>query len=992
MPADKYRFISPGVFTTEIDQSQVNTVDFEQRGPVVIGRSVKGPAFLPTRVHSYEQFVKLFGEPVAGGDVRDAWRNPSQGSPMYSTYAAEAYLRNNQPLTFVRVLGAQSPDATSTTVGVNGWNAQSPTTAGGGAYGLFVFPSGSVTSVTGTLAAIWYCNSDASLILSGNISNCGRITGMADATTGVTQSNATMIESTANGSPSFKTYLNPSNGTAGLKTFNFSVNDANFIRNVFNTDPTQLNTNLYPSGDNKGYFLGQTFERAVSALSATGKDEAPMIGLMLQLQNITAETEGGDFRNLKDADFSPPTAKSGWFVSQDLNTPASGFTADNGTQRLFRLHGLYDSGHETQNKVKISIRDLRFPTAQEQTVDPYPTFTVEVRHMADNDREKNVLETFSGLNLNPASINYIAARIGDKYMQYNITEQRLETRGDYDNKSNHVRVEVHNTVAQGGGNPSFMPFGVLGPPKFADFTIDNGGFSGGKTYEVGTIAQDAAFADALEIVDGPVLSGSPATNKVDFAFNEGGSGTAASMTQVVAQFPSIPLVQSASVIMGTNGQLNAYFGADLMESAGNRRLSSDIVDLTRVLPAGLTDSSGVATLQYKFTLDNIVRVSSSGAPVEWIYQDGARAGNFSYTAASGAAELVNTADINKFTTVLYGGFDGFDIRELDPFRNTLLANTNVMPTIGGSTEVANYAVHSLQRAINIVTDAEFVDYNLATIPGITHAGLTDNLIDVCEDRGDALAIVDIQNDYQPRAEGASDSYPKLPNVTDAINSWKIRSTDSSYGSAFFPWVQTRDRRSGQLLWIPPSVAALGTMGSSAARSELWFAPAGFNRGGLTQGSAGIPVTNVRKKLTSKNRDKLYEHRINPIASFPTEGIVVFGQKTCQVQATALDRINVRRLLIYLKKRISTIANNLLFDQNVPATWARFKGQVEPLLSDVQTRFGLSDYKLVLDETTTTPDLIDRNVMYAKVYLKPARAIEFIALDFYITSTGASFED
>tara|TARA_R110000824_G_scaffold238321_2_gene427058 strand:- start:5850 stop:6437 length:588 start_codon:yes stop_codon:yes gene_type:complete len=195
-----------------------------------------------------------------------------------------------------------------------------------------------------------------------------------------------------------------------------------------------------------------------------------------------------------------------------------------------------------------------------------------------------------------------------------------------------------------------------------------------------------------------------------------------------------------------------------------------------------------------------------------------------------------------------------------------------------------------------------------------------------------------------------------------------------------------------MLWVPPSVVGMGTLGSSAAKSELWFAPAGFNRGGLSKGAGGLTVTNVRTKLTSQQRDDLYDVRINPIASFPTEGIVVFGQKTMQLQRSALDRINVRRLMIFLKKKISQVANSLLFDQNVQSTWDRFKGMAEPLLADVQAKFGLEEYKLVLDTSTTTADLRDRNVMYAKVFLKPAKSIEFIAIDFFITNSGASFED
>tara|TARA_Y100001938_G_scaffold44445_1_gene61667 strand:- start:920 stop:1480 length:561 start_codon:yes stop_codon:yes gene_type:complete len=185
---------------------------------------------------------------------------------------------------------------------------------------------------------------------------------------------------------------------------------------------------------------------------------------------------------------------------------------------------------------------------------------------------------------------------------------------------------------------------------------------------------------------------------------------------------------------------------------------------------------------------------------------------------------------------------------------------------------------------------------------------------------------------------------------------------------------------------------MGVLGSSEKASELWFAPAGFNRGGLSDGAAGIPITNVSERLTSDERDTLYESRINPIASFPSSGIVVFGQKTLQERTSALDRINVRRLVIFLKKQISILSNQVLFEQNVQATWLSFKALVEPLLANTMSTYGIQDYKLILDETTTTPDLIDQNVLYAKIMIKPTRAIEYIAIDFVVMSSGASFDD
>jgi len=227
---------------------------------------------------------------------------------------------------------------------------------------------------------------------------------------------------------------------------------------------------------------------------------------------------------------------------------------------------------------------------------------------------------------------------------------------------------------------------------------------------------------------------------------------------------------------------------------------------------------------------------------------------------------------------------------------------------------------------------------------------------------------------------------------NAAKDLKARTLNSSYGATYYPWVKIADTENTRELWAPPSVVALGVMAYTEKRDEVWFAPAGFNRGGLNEGNAGIPVLQVSEQLLSKQRDTLYEANINPIASFVTEGLVVFGQKTLQSTPSALDRINVRRLLIFVKKEVSRIASGLLFDQNVPATWNRFLGQVNPFLQSVKTRLGLSDFKVILDNTTTTPDLVDRNIMYAKIFLKPARSIEFIAVDFVITNTGASFDD
>ena len=324
-----------------------------------------------------------------------------------------------------------------------------------------------------------------------------------------------------------------------------------------------------------------------------------------------------------------------------------------------------------------------------------------------------------------------------------------------------------------------------------------------------------------------------------------------------------------------------------------------------------------------------------------------------------------------------------NIKEREPFRNSGMDGT----------DKTRYTQYSLHKAIDVVKDAERVECNLLAMPGITNVELTNRLVDVAEERGDTLAVIDLESDYVPDTENTSTSDVRRGDVDEAARSLKDRQIDSSYGCCYYPWVQAVDSFDSSFVWMPPSVVALGAMAYSESVKEVWFAPAGFSRGGLTAtGAGGLGIVGVNQQLTSRQRDTLYEVGINPIAQFPAEGIVIFGQKTLQSQQSALDRINVRRLLIFLKKEVSRIAATTLFEQNVQATWNSFSGQVETLLGSVKSRLGLMDFKVILDETTTTDDLIDRNILYAKIFLKPARAIEFIALDFFITRSGASFED
>jgi hypothetical protein len=907
----KFRFVSPGVFINEIDNSQLPK-QAAPIGPVIIGRTERGPAMVPVQIDSFSDFVEVFGNPVAGGSGDDVWRDGNFTSPMYATYAAQAWLKNSNRATIVRLLGDEAQNGAT---GIRaGWDVT------GDAYGLFLINSSSnLASTTGTLGAVFYCNSGVTFQLTGNLANTTNTTGSTDA----------ILESVTGDSLSFIGQLN--DGSNKTK-FNFNETSEYYIRKVFNTNPILTNSDV-TKGTAKTYFLGETFEENIrnTVSSSNGKNYAVILKLV---------KGSADFANHLAASQKSTT---GWVFSQDLGT-SSAFTNPDSMQRLFRFVDL-GSGESNQNRFKLSIRDIK-PSSN--TLLPYGTFTVEIRKVEDNDASVKVVETFTGCDLNPFSENYVAKKIGDQFLGWSDDTTSYTLFGNYPNNSKFIRIEMNPDVDAGIVNPAYLPFGCQLPTRPTDFYI------------------------VSKAVSGSNLATSSATSV------ETGSG--ANPFSVRFIYPKFVL-RSDTMTGSLSSPVNAYWGPTYNKKSNLLYSDKSYLDLIRYSP-----NAGTTTYD-TFTLDDIS--GSSLTASSYTYNAGSRLAGTSLTAVYSYTSSLN-AGINRFNVPMYGGFDGLDITESDPFRNSAMTN---------ATKTNNYAFYSVLKAINSVSDSERVEMNLLTVPGITNASVTDQMLAVAESRGDTLAIIDLPSVYTPRHEGTSyglgggDTDGKgSSNLDNVVAALQARAINSSYGCTYYPWVRVRDTINNASLWAPPSIAALGVFSTTDNKAEPWFAPAGFTRGGLSEGAAGIPVIQVSEQLTSKQRDKLYENNINPIAQFPAEGIVVFGQKTLQVTRSALDRINVRRLMIYLKKEVSRIAARLLFSPNVEVTWNTFLGQVNPLMASVKTRFGLDDYKVILDKTTTTPDLVDQNIMYAKIFLKPTKAIEFIAIDFVITNSGASFQD
>ena len=315
-----------------------------------------------------------------------------------------------------------------------------------------------------------------------------------------------------------------------------------------------------------------------------------------------------------------------------------------------------------------------------------------------------------------------------------------------------------------------------------------------------------------------------------------------------------------------------------------------------------------------------------------------------------------------------GGSDGTIIHPQNFYNNINTINTQGYEPIGTGTGSTEYS-----DAIKLLSNQDEYDINLLSLPGLInsiHGERLSQAETMVEDRGDCFLISD------PIKYGSG--------ITAAQA--QAEAEDSSYNAMYWPWLQIADNDLGQNIWVPATTLIPGVYAFNDMVAAPWFAPAGLNRGGLEA------VIQAERKLTQTNRDDLYESNINPIATFPNSGVVVFGQKTLQKKSSALDRINVRRLLIAAKKFVASSSKFLVFEQNTTATRNRFLSIVNPYFEDIQQRQGLYAFKVVMDETNNTPDVVDRNQLVGQIFLQPAKTAEFIIIDFNVLPTGAAFPE
>lgn len=473
---------------------------------------------------------------------------------------------------------------------------------------------------------------------------------------------------------------------------------------------------------------------------------------------------------------------------------------------------------------------------------------------------------------------------------------------------------------------------------------------------------------SLDLKNGNV----PAT-ALPFGFNGYRRLTSGSFSDK-ASMPSLPYVQK--MLFKSNFSTKVYWGAEVISNASGA-INHGVPDKLKHLPAAALAASGTVDADFSLkylsaSTGNIVGftdatrltdvnigILSSSLSYSAITGTPPTSGSGGYTGYLSLANIENTI-LAKFTLPINDGFDGVNIHKENPFDPSDM------------TDASQYQTHAYRTGLDMISNPDELDITELVLPGVWATSVQDYAIETVEDRGDLFYIADITGSTVDAS------------VSDVVT----KQLDTNYAACYYPYLRLMDDVHRKINLVPPTTIMLAVLAYSDKVSFPWFAPAGMTRGGLSR----FGVVEAQEKLNRKDRDKLYENRINPIATFPSQGTVIWGQKTLQVQPSALDRINVRRMLLRTRKIIAKIARELVFEQNVASTWQKFENKVNPILERMKQDSGVDDFRVILNNTTTTEDLIERNIMYGQIIIKPTRTAEAIALDFILSDNFAAFAE
>lgn len=990
-------FKSAGVTTREIDLTGPTANEPVGIPAGVIAPASKGPAFVPVTLPGMKDFVVRFGAPTT----------TFRAGPL----AANEWLRNAQAITYMRVLGAgdgqkrtssgnnagkvtnagfvvgdEQPQATLS--GNLGSNAFANTTGPlGRTYFLGAFMSQSNGSTVFTDAGL---SAQGVPVIRGvlmaasgvvlTLSSSYNTTSTAPSTTAA--ATAANIKGAISGAVNlgsskqeFVMFLNGHKATdsaySNVITASFDPSAPNYFAKTFNKDPLLLERAgyvLYSHHDIHPAIAVVTGSGIVVAASgaAAGNSYRERCAFILtgsQTRN-SGTTTAPNFEGFEDR-FA--TAKSTWVISQRFGgRPIN----------LFQVWASGD-GEEPNAKLKISIENIQ-PSNSDTT--QFGTFDLLVRDFNDSDNNKVVLEAWRALSLDVGSPRYIGKIIGDARLFYNfdatLGKQKLNQTGDYPIRSKYIRVQISDDVTNGEAPETALPMGFRGYPHLiTSGTAPMPAFSDSDGY--------SSSNPFYKLVQPPVPFRLVLTR-----------GTSPTQTSDKNLYWGVQFERQESA----TDPNSSYVANDSIKSYSKYFPTFQTVWQNVLVSAneGVADTAENGILDADrfnnnlFTLENLTvpYVSASGIA------DGTKPENWTYTRAGGIAtnttaltKALTVSDLldpgaralAKFSFTLQGGFDGVRIFDADAAQltNKALAEEMTYTARGLS---SGPTVSSFTKALSIMQDSTEVDIQLLAMPGVRQRYVTDLAIRSVEDRFDALYLMDIEERDIDNLVVSGSS--QRVSVNNTITNFSGRGLNSSFAAAYFPDLTMKDGYNRDTVRVPPTVGVLGAFSKNDAVGYPWFAPAGFTRGALE--SSVEPVV----RLSKANMDALYAVNINPIVSFPgSTGPVVWGQKTVLARQSSMDRVNVRRLLIAVRREVRKVANKMLFEQSREATIARFNQQVTPILKKIQDQRGLDGFKVAIDTSTTTQADLENKTIRGKVFIVPTKTLEFLSVDFVITNRG-----
>lgn len=1010
------KFGSAGVTSREIDLSGVTTQEPSGIPAGVIGTSTKGPAFVPVTVGNTSDFYAKFGK---------------TDGKKFGPLAVAEWLRNAGSVTFLKVLGvgdskqrvADGQLGGSVTSAGFVVGEKEPDTDNDGLLSSNPYANGGSNSVSGRtyfLGAFMSESAGSSVLSSPKLQTTSaavpiirgvlmapsgvilRLSSSAEGTNSAPASTLVATDGGSNGSlfgsvvllstnsgnpptsvskQEFVMLLNGHKGTdsqyPNIISASFDMTAPNYFGNVFNTDPLkvqQAGHYLHANWDVHPSVAVVTGSGIVSPLSGAGASLAAKTGA----ESSAFLTTGSTSRNVGSA--AVPNyelfadrfneAKSPWIISQKFG---------GSPQNLFRLHAL-DSGAGVSTLYKVSIENI---VPSSDPADPFGSFDVVIRDFNDRDTSQIPFERFSGCSLNPSSDKYVAKAIGDLHVYYDFDRienaQKLVIEGNYQNQSNYVRVEVDSSVDSEAIDAEALPMGFRGIQHLVT--------SGSAPLTSPTSTQIAVSS---------VLKNS-VTPPLPFRTNI----TIGSSTKISAepryywgvQFEHVESLTTPNASTLANASIKSFakYFPDFSTTnqnfvAGN---NSGVVDTAA---NGIMDADRFCLNM--FTLENVKVVTGSSGladPAQWKNASYVRDGNIVANDTAKTRKLTTDDLIQanrrfaKFTFIVQGGFAGTNIFDND---ETEINNAAVTADVDDSNRGLNVGpnVTAYTKAIDIMKNITDVDIQLLAIPGIRHPIVSNAGIDAVQERFDALYIVDLEQiDNDGNLVTSED---QVPSVELTVQNVRDRALDSSFAAAYFPDVVMTDPNTKTNVVVPPSVAVLGALAFNDAVGHPWFAPAGTTRGALGT------TLEARVKLSKGDMDNMYDVNVNPLVAFPGNasigtnpkgGVVIWGQKTLQVSASALDRVNVRRLLIDIRRQVREIAQTIIFEPNRESTLAKFSSAVTPRLQRIQSLNGLERFKVIIDASTTTQSDIENNAIRGIIMVQPSKSVEFVSLTFAVSN-------